>query len=203
MRTKLMASLAVALAAVAGGAEAQTSVSADITTDTTWCNAANNDPSSNHVGIDLNGNVNHGPGAPFTADVAENFDNGELWYGWVDYDGTTLELRISDINVQPQQPIVTREVDIPTLFGQDTAYVGFTSGTGADWGNHDIIYWEYDVFSPVCVGELNGDGYVDGADLGILLSNWGSDAEFYDLNGDDTTDGKDIGILLANWGPCP
>ena len=55
----------------------------------------------------------------------------------------------------------------------------------------------------MCVGELNGDGYVDGADLGILLSNWGSDAEFYDLNGDDTTDGKDIGILLANWGPCP
>lgn len=44
MRTKLMASLAVALAAVAGGAEAQTSVSADITTDTTWCNAANPSP---------------------------------------------------------------------------------------------------------------------------------------------------------------
>jgi len=41
MRTKLMASLAVAIAAVAGGAEAETLVSADITVNTTWGSGAN------------------------------------------------------------------------------------------------------------------------------------------------------------------
>ena len=29
-------------------------------------------------------------------------------------------------------------------------FLGFTSGTGADWGNHDILYWEYrDEFDPI------------------------------------------------------
>ena len=29
------------------------------------------------------------------------------------------------------------------LGGVTDAYVGFTAGTGLDWGNHDIIAWEY------------------------------------------------------------
>ncbi|MFO0873931.1 MAG: hypothetical protein U0575_08175 [Phycisphaerales bacterium] len=53
----------------------------------------------------------------------------------------------------------------------------------------------------VCVGDLNGDGVVDGADLGILLAAW--DGVEGDLNGDGSTDGADLGILLAAWGPCP
>jgi len=57
----------------------------------------------------------------------------------------------------------------------------------------------------VCVGDLNGDGVVDGADLGILLSNWGTTsggAAVGDLNGNCVVDGADLGILLANWGVC-
>ncbi|MFO0962587.1 MAG: hypothetical protein U0625_06725 [Phycisphaerales bacterium] len=46
--------------------------------------------------------------------------------------------------------------------------------------------------------DLNGDGAIDGADLGLLLAGWGTaDA---DLNGDGTTDGADLGLLLAQWG---
>ncbi len=48
-------------------------------------------------------------------------------------------------------------------------------------------------------GDLNGDGIVDGADLGILLNNWGGDGPG-DLNGDGIVDGADLGILLNNWG---
>ncbi len=47
--------------------------------------------------------------------------------------------------------------------------------------------------------DLNGDGVVDGADLGILLNNWGGDG-VGDLNGDGVVDGADLGILLINWG---
>jgi uncharacterized protein (DUF2141 family) len=47
-------------------------------------------------------------------------------------------------------------------------------------------------------GDLNGDGRVDGADLGVLLGSWGL-AGASDLNGDGTTDGADLGQLLAAW----
>ena len=45
------------------------------------------------------------------------------------------------------------------------------------------------------LGDLNNDGDVDGADLGVLLGAWGTDGA--DLDGDGTTDGSDFGILLS------
>ena len=55
-----------------------------------------------------------------------------------------------------------------------------------------------------CVGDLDGDGDTDQADLGILLADWGCDDPVNgcvgDLNGDDKTDQADLGILLADWG---
>ncbi|MFO0875528.1 MAG: hypothetical protein U0575_16405 [Phycisphaerales bacterium] len=52
---------------------------------------------------------------------------------------------------------------------------------------------------PGVLGDLNGDGHVDGADLGLLLGAWGT-AGPADLNGDGVTDGADLGLLLGNWG---
>ncbi|HUU95363.1 MAG TPA: S8 family serine peptidase [Phycisphaerae bacterium] len=51
-------------------------------------------------------------------------------------------------------------------------------------------------------GDLDGDGDVDHADLGILLSDWGCDSGNCpgDCDGDGDTDHADLGILLANWG---
>ncbi len=51
---------------------------------------------------------------------------------------------------------------------------------------------------PGVFGDLNGDGVVDGADLGLLLQNWGQPG-LGDLNGDGIVDGADIGLLLNNW----
>jgi hypothetical protein len=47
--------------------------------------------------------------------------------------------------------------------------------------------------------DLNGDGVVNGADLGSLLSQWGQPGTG-DLNGDGIVGGADIGVMLANWG---
>jgi hypothetical protein len=47
-------------------------------------------------------------------------------------------------------------------------------------------------------GDLNGDFRVDGADLGILLGQWGGPGSG-DLNGDGRVDGADLGILLGAW----
>ena len=51
---------------------------------------------------------------------------------------------------------------------------------------------------------LTGGGYVDGADLGLLLGAWGpcSGSCKADLNGDGQVDGADLGLLLGAWGVC-
>jgi hypothetical protein len=55
---------------------------------------------------------------------------------------------------------------------------------------------------PACPGDLNGDGIVGGADLGLLLAVWGTDDPAADLSGDGTIGGADLGLLAAAWGPC-
>ncbi len=49
------------------------------------------------------------------------------------------------------------------------------------------------------LGDLNGDGHVDGADLAALLNAWGSGGPA-DLNGDGVVDASDMAILLNNFG---
>ncbi|HMN95120.1 MAG TPA: hypothetical protein PKC43_02025 [Phycisphaerales bacterium] len=51
--------------------------------------------------------------------------------------------------------------------------------------------------------DLDGDGKVDGADIGILLASWGPCSGCpADLNGNGNVGGADLGILLAAWEPC-
>ena len=53
-----------------------------------------------------------------------------------------------------------------------------------------------------CPGDITGNGVVDGADLGAVLTTWGAPQGQGDLNGDGTVDGADLGLLLTKWGPC-
>jgi hypothetical protein len=47
--------------------------------------------------------------------------------------------------------------------------------------------------------DLNGDGIVDGADVGLFLSLWGDLGGPGDFNDDGIVDGADFGSLLAAW----
>jgi hypothetical protein len=51
--------------------------------------------------------------------------------------------------------------------------------------------------------DFNGDGLVDGQDLGILLGQWSQPTSPADLDGNGVVDGQDLGILLAGWGAAP
>ena len=51
---------------------------------------------------------------------------------------------------------------------------------------------------PALVGDLNGDGIINGADLGVLLGQWGTLGSG-DLNGDGIVNGADLGMLLGAW----
>ena len=49
------------------------------------------------------------------------------------------------------------------------------------------------------IGDFNGDFLVDGQDLAILLSAWGTDDPDLDINGDGIIGGADLAQLLSNW----
>jgi hypothetical protein len=53
--------------------------------------------------------------------------------------------------------------------------------------------------------DLFRDSNINGADLGILLAQWGeANAQTVsDINRDGAVDGIDLGLLLSFWGPCP
>jgi hypothetical protein len=54
-----------------------------------------------------------------------------------------------------------------------------------------------------CPADLNDDGEVNGADLGLLIGQWGVCVGCQaDLNGDGIVDGADFGLLIAAWGLC-
>lgn len=72
--------------------------------------------------------------------------------------------------------------------GAPVAGSTIVSGSGINWGGP---------VGPPNPADLNGDGAVNGADLGILLAAWGTNGG--DLDGDGDTDGADLGILLAAW----
>lgn len=48
-------------------------------------------------------------------------------------------------------------------------------------------------------GDLNGDGVVDGGDIGIFLTFWNTDNPIGDLDENGIVEGADLGILLLNW----
>ena len=121
----------------------------------------NNDGnSSNHVSIDTNGNLTNtdltnvygngscgftnGNPAQNSYTVAGCMSNGHLWTANISYDGSNLTVTLTDpaegssftaINAYP--------INLASTLGQNTAYVGFTAGTGSGWENHDIVNWTF------------------------------------------------------------
>jgi hypothetical protein len=53
-----------------------------------------------------------------------------------------------------------------------------------------------------CPADLDASGAVDGADLGRLLSAWGTPGASADLDHDGAVTGADLGLLLSAWGAC-
>ncbi|HSE64046.1 MAG TPA: PEP-CTERM sorting domain-containing protein [Thermoanaerobaculia bacterium] len=102
----------------------------------------------NHVGIDLNGSVT----SVTSLAIPGRFNDGAVWFAWVDYNGVTdlLEVRVSNTPARPAAATIFTTVDLPTVLGTTNAFVGFTSGTGAGGGTHEIVSWNLvGAFAPV------------------------------------------------------
>ena len=119
----------------------------------TYNNGARDQNDGNHAGIDLNGNVTSIALAP----VSPRFNDGGIWHAWVDFDGPTqlLEVRVSTDPLRPPAPLLQEVVDLVSVLGGTEAYVGFTSGTGAGGGWHDILSF---YFSTVRDAQRCGEG---------------------------------------------
>lgn len=129
----------------------------------TWFNGGA-DPNGNHVGINQNGSV----ASLATANVSPAMNNGQVWYAWVDYDGSTqnLEVRLSQTSSRPALPLLTRTMDLPAILQQPDAYVGFTAGTGCGGNDHDIRAWTFtNTYNPIddCPEGLTWDAPLNGA----------------------------------------
>jgi hypothetical protein len=108
----------------------------------TFQNASRSDPSSNHIGIDTAGSVN----SLATVNVATDFDNSNLWTAWIDYNGSTLEVRANETGIRPGSALLSYSLSNSTLssiLGATNAFVGFTASTGGAWADHDIIKWTF------------------------------------------------------------
>ena len=140
--------------------------------------------------------------------------------GWLDASpyATVPGLEPTDFT-RPIDPSITAA----SMIGQDwaavrTMYDGSGGGAGIDLaplGLTSIRFVrvrvpagamqsaEIDGFSDVAPEAANGDldrnGIIDGADLGIMLSAFGSGEPSADLDRNGTVDGGDLGALLAAW----
>jgi len=77
--------------------------------------------------------------------------------------------------------------------GQVTFYTDVVLATGVPFTRDWVYTVEVDPW-----GDLNGDGFISGYDLGELFAQWGTDGTA-DLNSDGVVDSEDLGILLSNW----
>lgn len=121
----------------------------------TWNNGSIDGGSSNHVGIDVGGNIN----SLVRAEVTPDMNNGNIWYSWIDYNGVTdlLEVRLSEVNLRPAAAILSLTRDLAADLGSTSAFAGFSSGTGAAFANHDVLSWTFvDTFAPIDVPVRNG-----------------------------------------------
>lgn len=58
--------------------------------------------------------------------------------------------------------------------------------------------------APPCPADVNGDGLVNGVDLGEVLAAWGSCKQgcAADIDGSGAVNGADLAIVLSAWGTC-
>ena len=120
----------------------------------TYQNFSQNDPSGNHLGVDLNGSVNsEDPTKIKEIDIP--FNNGDPWTAWVDYSdlSKTLDVRLANnSNSRPDSSVLSYILPsslkdiIGEVNGSSLASFGFTAATGGAIGKHEILSWS--LFTP-------------------------------------------------------
>lgn len=131
----------------------------------TWSNGGIDNSSANHVGINEDGSVDSVALAEAPFDLQTEGNPG---FVWVEYDGSVLEVFISDTNSQPGTAILSTAFDITSL--GDEVHFGFTASTGGARAVHAINSFDLDVKSAVAAVPLPAGLPLLG--VGLLAFGW-------------------------------
>ena len=120
----------------------------------------------------------------------------------------SLSDSVRDINLAGILPAGSYTAEFTTSFIFFTAVPPIYGGYSWSWFTPASSTASFAVAPQTCMcrGDFIPDGIVDGADLAVLLAQWGltADTTPSDLNGDGTVDGNDLGSFLSLWGTiCP
>ncbi len=115
------------------------------------------------------------------------------------HDRMTLQTERVSVSTAGDQGNATSEESVVCGSGAFVAFLSAASNLVPGDTNATTDIFVRDLSNAI-LGDLNGDGIVDGADLGMLLGSWGPCGGCpADLNGDGIVDGADLGTLLGNW----
>ena len=101
------------------------------------------------TGFYTNGVMPTVPAVDMTASGV-NLHSGDILHAHITYDGTTLTLTLTD-TITNASFTTSMAINIPATVGGNTAYVGFTAGTGGLTATQEILNWTYVVNSAVPV----------------------------------------------------
>ena len=101
----------------------------------------NSGEGTDSTGIYLDGAVPTVPATNLTG-TGIVLRSGDEMHAHIVYNGTNLTLTITDATVNASATVVYA-VNIPAVVGANTAYVGFTGGTGGNASTQNILDWTY------------------------------------------------------------
>ncbi len=96
---------------------------------------------SDSTGFYVNGAIPELPAIDMTSSGVI-LSSGDVMHAHLTYDGTTLTLTLTD-TVTSASFTASTAINIPTTVGANTAYVGFTAGTGGATAVQSILNWTY------------------------------------------------------------
>lgn len=147
-------------------------------------------------------------GSPADADsmVIEVTNDGTNWVEVMEVTADTDEdgsITAADGNWYPRSFLVSDHVeptaDVQVRFAVSDNPNNSVTEAGVDEFNIDRVLCED---GPVCGGDFDGNGVVNGIDLAVVLAGWGTGNADGDTNNDGIINGIDLATVLASWGTC-
>ena len=133
------------------------------------------DPSDNHVSLLTGGDVV----APLaTSPSPVDLNGGGIVYVWIEYDGAgdLLEVFVSSAPTQPDQPLLSHEIDLSALLGSQ-AFLGVSASTGGLGNEHNVLAWKFGTSgSPNSPTSFDEEIVIDGLTWPSAIE-WSGDGE--------------------------
>jgi len=104
-------------------------------------NGSRDNNSGNHIG--LNTDYEDTLQSVAIRHINTRFNNGEVWFSWIDYDGSRVKIYASMNDNKPVDPDISYGLNLADTLGTSEVYLGFIAGSGAGGANFDVLNWSF------------------------------------------------------------